>query len=64
MMILDKEYAKSRIEFEQSRLESKPDELSSQYFKMREEPQNLRLPNSKSNFGRKDNSRIDEETSL
>ena len=60
MMILDKEYAKSRILLEQSQIEKK-DEFSSQYFKSREEPQIIVMDRVK-NYGESFNM-DDEETS-
>lgn len=60
MMILDKEYAKSRIQIEQSPSENKWDDLSSHYFKVREEPQSMKLIKYKTEEGE---TKIDEETS-
>jgi len=62
MMILDKEFAKSRILLEQSQSDNKFDEFSSQYFKMREEPQSIRFLKNKNEFENGDSPKIDEET--
>ena len=59
-MILDKEYAKSRIQIEQSPSENKWDDLSNHYFKVREEPQSMKLIKYRSEEGE---TKIDEETS-